>query len=131
MISFRIDWFDLLAVHQGTLKSLLKHHSLKTSVFQCLVAFMIQLSHLCTTTGKNIVLTKQTFVGQVMSLLSNMLSRLVIVFLPRSTHLLILWLQLPSAVILVSEKIKSVTASIFSPSIGHEVMGVDAMVLVF
>ena len=92
---------------------------------------MIQLSHLCTTTGKNIVLTKQTFVGQVMSLLSNMLSRLVIVFLPRSTHLLILWLQLPSAVILVSEKIKSVTASIFSPSIGHEVMGVDAMVLVF
>ena len=93
LISFSIDWFDLLAVHQGNFKSLLQHHSLKTSIFQCLVAFMIQLSHLCTTTGKTIVLTKQTFVGQVMSLLSNMLSRLVIVFLPRSKHLLILWLQ--------------------------------------
>ena len=92
---------------------------------------MIQLSHLCMTTGKTIVLTRQTFVSQVTSLLFNMLSRLVIALLPRSRHLLILWLQSLSAVILVPEKRKSVTASIFSPSIGHEVMGLDAMILVF
>ena len=95
-----MDWLDLLAV-QGTLKSLLQHHSSKASILQCPAFFMVQLSHLYTTTGKIIALTRQTFVGKVMSLLFNMLFRLVIAFLPRSKHLLISWLQSPSAVLLV------------------------------
>ena len=99
LISFKIDWFDLLAV-QGTLKSLLQHHSSKASILQCSPFFMVQLSHPYMTTGKNIALTRQTLVGKVMSLLLNMLSRLVITFLPRSKHLLISWLQSPSLVIL-------------------------------
>ena len=105
MISFRVDWFDLLAV-QGTLKSLLQHHSSKASVLQLSAFFMVQLSHPYMTTGKTIALTRQTFVGKVMSLLFNMLSRLVITFLPRSKHLLISWLQLSSAAILVKFRLK-------------------------
>ena len=114
-ISFRIDWFDLLAV-QGTLQSLLQHQSSKASILQHSAFFTVQLSHPYMTTGKTIALTRRTFVGKVMSLLLNMLSRLVITFLPRSKHLLISWLQSPSAVILEPKKIKSVTASIVSPS---------------
>ena len=125
-----MDWLDLLAV-QGILKSLLQHHSSKASVLQCSAFFMVQLSHPYMTTGKTIALTKWTFVGKVMSLLFNMLSRLAITFLPRSKHLLISWLQSPSAVILEPKKIKSVTVSIVSPSICHEVMGPDAMILIF
>ena len=106
LISFRMDWLDLLAV-QGTLKSLLQHHSSKASVLWCSAFFMVQLSHPYMTTGKTIALTRQTFVGKVMSLLFNMLSRLVIAFLPRSKHLLIAWLQPPSAVILEPKKIVS------------------------
>ena len=121
---------DLLAV-QGTLKSLLQHHSSKASILQHSAFFMVQLSHSYMTTGKTIALTRWTFVGKVMSLLFNMLSRLVIAFLPRSKDLLISWLQPPSAVILEPKKIKSVTVSIVSPSICHEVMGPDAMILVF
>ena len=98
LIAFRMDWLDLLAV-QGTLKSLLQHHSSKASILQCSAFFTVQLSHPYMTTGKTIALTRQTFVGKVMSLLLNMLSRLVITFLPRSKHLLISWLQSPSAVI--------------------------------
>ena len=120
-VSFRIDWFDLLAV-QGTLKSLPHHHSLKPSILQHSAFFMVQLSHSFLTTGKTIALTRRTFVGKVMSLLFNMLSRFVITFLPRSKHLLISWLQLPPAVILEPKKIKSLTVSIVSPSICHEVM---------
>ena len=130
LISFRIDWFDLLAV-QGALKSLLQHHSSKASVLLCSAFFIVQLSHPYVTTGRTIALTRWTFVGKVMSLLFNMLSRLVIAFLPRSKGLLISWLQLPSAVILEPKKIKSVSISIVSPSICHEVMGSDAMILVF
>ena len=118
LISFKMDWFDLFAV-QGTLKSLLWHHSLKTSVLQCSTFFMVQLWHLYMTTGKTIALTRWTFVGKLMSLLFNSLSRCVIAFLPRSKCLLISWLQSPSAVILEPRKIKSVTVSIFSPSICH------------
>ena len=129
LISFRMDWLDLLAV-QGTLKSL-QHHNSKASILQCSAFFIIQLLHPYMTTGKAIALTRQTFVGRVMSLLFNMLSRLVITFLPRSKCLLISWLQSPSAVILEPPKIKSVTVSIVSPSICHEVMGLDAMILVF
>ena len=121
LISFRMDWFDHLAV-QGTLKSPLQHHSLKTSVLQCSAFFMVRFSHPHMTTGKTIALTRQTFVGKVMSLLFNMLSRLVIAFLPRSKRLLISWLQKPSAVILEPKKIKSVTISIVSPPSCHEVM---------
>ena len=106
LISFRMDWLDLLAV-QGTLKSLLQHHSSKASILQCLAFFTVQLSHPYMTTGKTIALTRRTFVGKVMSLLLNMLSRLVITFLPRSKHLLISWLQSPSAVILEPKKKKS------------------------
>ena len=106
LISFRMDWLDPLAV-QGTLKSLLQHHSSKASIFQCSAFFTVQLSHPYMTTGKTIALTRRTFVGKVMSLLFNMLSRLVITFLPRSKRLLILWLQSPSAVILEPQKIKS------------------------
>ena len=129
MISFRIDWFDLLAV-QGTLKSL-QHHNSKASILQRSAFFMVQLSHPYMTTGKNIVLTVWTFVGKVMSLLCNMLSRLVIIFLPRSKRLLISWLQSPSAVILEPKKIKSVTVTVVSPSICHEVVGPDAMIYFF
>ena len=125
-----IDWFDFLAV-QGNLKSLLQHHSSKALVLQHSALFMVQLSHTYLTTGKTIVLTRWTFVGKVMSLLFNMLSRLVTTFLPRSEHLLILWLQSPSAVILEAKEIKSGTVSPVSPSISHEVMGLDAMILVF
>ena len=119
---------DLLAV-QGTLKSLL--HSSKASILQCSAFFMVQLSHPYMTTGKTIALTRWTFVGKVMSLLFNMPSRFAITFLPRSNHLLFLWLQSPSAVILGPKKIKSVTISIVSPSICHEMIGLDAMILVF
>ena len=130
LISFSIDWFDLLAV-QGTLKSLLKHHSSKASTLQCPAFFMVQLSHLSVTTGKSITLTRWTFAGKVMSLLCNALSRFVIAFLPRSKHLLISWLQSPSAVILEPKKMKSVTVSIISPFIGDEMMGLDAMIFIF
>ena len=123
LISFRMDWLDLLSV-QGTLKSLLQHYSSKASILWHSAFFMVQLSHPYMT-------TRQTFVGKIMSLLFNMLSRLVITFLPRSKHLLISWLQSPSAVILEPKKIKSVTVSIVSPSIYHEVMGPDVMILVF
>ena len=128
-ISFRMDWLDLLVV-QGTLKSLLQHHSSKASVLRCSAFFTVQLSHPYMTTGKTIALTRRTFVGKVMSLLLNMLSRLVIIFLPRSKHLLISWLQSLSAVILEPKKVKSDTVSTLSPSISHEVMGPDAMVAV-
>ena len=114
-----MDWLDLLAV-QGTLKSLLQHHSSKASIVQHSAFFTVQLSHPYMTTGKTIALTRQTFVGKVMSLLLNMLSRLVITFLPRSKHLLISWLQLPSVVILEPPKLKSDTVSTISPSISHE-----------
>ena len=116
-----MDWLDLLAV-QGTLKSLLQHHTSKASIFLCSVFFIVQLSHPYMTTGKTIALTRQTFVGKVMSLLFNMLSRLVITVLQRGKHLLISWLQSPSAVILEPRKIKSATVSTVSPSICHEVM---------
>ena len=130
LISLRTDWLDLLVV-QGTLKSLLQYHSSKASIPQCSAFFIIQLSHPYMTTGKTTALTTRTFVGKVMSLLFNMLSRLAIAFLPRSKCLLISWLQLPSAVILEPPKIKSLTVSIVSKSICHEVMGPDAMILVF
>ena len=128
LISFRTDWFDLLAV-QGTLKSLLQRS--KISIIQHSAFFMVQLSHPYMTTGKTRALTGQTFVSKVISLLFNMLSRFVITFLPRSKHLLISWLQSPSALILKPPKIKSVTVSTVSPSICHEVMEPDAMILVF
>ena len=127
---FRMDWLDLLAV-QGTLKSLLQHHSSKASILQCSAFFTVQLTHPYMTTGKTIALTKRTFLGKVMSLLLNMLSRLVITFLPRSKRRLISWLQSPSAVILEPPKIKSDTVSTVSPSIYHEVVGPDAMIFVF
>ena len=127
LISFRMDWLDLLAV-QGTLESLLWHHSSKASILWCSAFFAVQLSHPYTTTGITIALTRQTFVGKVMSLIFNMLFRLVIAFLPRSKHLLISWLQSPSAVIFKPRKIKSATVSM---STCHEVMGPDAMILVF
>ena len=130
LISFRMDWLDLLAI-QGTFKSLLQHHSSKASILQCSAFFIVQLSHPHMTAGKTIALTRQTFVGKVMSPLFNMLSRLVTAFLPRSKCLLISWLQSPSAVILELKKIKSVIVSIVSPSICHEVMGPDTMILVF
>ena len=129
LFSCRMDWLDLLAV-QGTLKSLLQHHSSKASILPCSAFFIVQLSYPYMTTGKTIALTRQTFVGKVTSLLFNTPSRLVIAFLPRSKNLLISWLQSPSAVIL-EPKIKSVTVSIVSPSICREVMGPDAMILVF
>ena len=127
LISFRIDWLDLLAV-QCTLKSLLQHHSSKASILQHSTFFLVQLSHPYMTTGKTIVLTRWTFVGKVMSLFFNMLSRLVITFLLKSKCLLISWLQSPSAVIWEPRKIKSAA---LSPPICHEVMGPDAMILVF
>ena len=127
LISFRMDWLDLLAV-QVTLKILLQHRSSKASILQCSAFFTVQLSHLYMSTGKTIALTRWTFVGKVMSLLFNMLYRLVITFLPRSKCLLISWLQSPSAVILAPQKIKSATVS---SSICHEVMGPDAVIAVF
>ena len=128
LISFRMDWLDLLAV-QGTLKSLLQHHSLKASILWCSAFFILQLSHPYMTTGKTIALTRWTFIGKVMSLLFNILSRLVITFLPRSKRLLISRLQSPSTVILEPHKIKYV---IVSPSIYHEMMGgPDAMIFIF
>ena len=131
LILYRMDSLDLLAV-QGTLKSLLQHHSSATSsILQCSAFFIVQLSHPNMTNRKAIALTRQTFVGKVMSLLFNGLPRLVTAFLPRSKLLLILWLQSPSAVILEPKKIKSLTVSIVSPSICHEVMGLDAMIFIF
>ena len=130
LISFRRDWLDLLAV-QGTLKSLLQHHSSKASILPCSAFFRVQLSHPYRTTGKTIALTRWTFVGKVMSLLFNMLSRLVIAFLPRSRNLLISWLQSTSAVILEPPLNKVSHFSIVSPSISHEVMGLGVMILVF
>uniref|UniRef100_A0AC11D596 Uncharacterized protein n=3 Tax=Ovis aries TaxID=9940 RepID=A0AC11D596_SHEEP len=130
LISSRMDWLDFLAV-QGTLKSILQQHSSKASILWCSAFFIVQLSHPYMTTRKTIALTRWTFVGKVMSLLLNMLSRLVIAFLPRSKHLLISWLQSPSAVILELPKIKSATVFIVSPSICHEVMELDAMIFVF
>ena len=129
-ISLRMDWVDLLGV-QGALKSLPQHHSSKASVLLYSALFIVQLSHPYMTTGKTIALTRQNFAGKEMSLLFNMLSRLVITFLPRSKRLLISWLQSPSAVILETPKIKSATVSTVSPSICHEVMGLDALILVF
>ena len=123
-----MDSLDLLAV-QGTLKSLLQHHSSKASILRCSAFLMVQLSHPYMTTG--VALTRQTFVDKVMSLLFNMLSRLVITFLPRSKRLLISWLQSPPALILEPRKIKSATVYTVSPSICHEVMGPDAMIFVF
>ena len=125
-----MDWLDLLAV-QGTLKGLLQHNSSKASVLRCSAFFMVQLSHPYMTTGKTIALTIRTFVGKVMSLLFNILSRFVIVFLPRSKRLLISWLQSPSAVILEPKKRKSLTVSVVSPSICHEGMGPDAIIFTF
>ena len=125
-----MDWLNLLAV-QGTLQSLLQHHSSKAYILWHSAFFTVQLSHPYVTTGKIIALTRQTFVGKVTSVLFNMLSRFAIAFLPRSKHLLISWLQSPSAMILEPKKIKSVTVSTVSPSICHEVMGIDAMILVF
>src|SRR5574341_1339543 len=130
LISFQMDWLDLLAV-QGTLSSLLQHHCSKASILQHSAFFTVQLSHPYMTTGKTIALTRQTYVGKVMSLLLNMLSRLVITFLPTSERLLIYWLQSPSAVILEPRKIKSDTVFTVSPSISHEVMGPDAMIFIF
>ena len=127
-ISFRMDWLDLLTV-QGTLKSLLQHHSSKASILQCSAFFIVQLLYPYMTTGKILALTRQTFVSKVMSLLFNVLSRFVITFLPRCKCLLISWLQSPFAVIWEPQKIKSV--SIVSPSICHEVMGPNAMISVF
>ena len=119
-----MDWLDPLAV-QETLKSLLQHHTSKAPFLQHSAFFIVQLSHLYMTTGKTIALTRWTFVGKVMPLLLNMLSRLLITFLPRSKRLLISWLQSPSAVIMEPPKIKSDTVSTVSPSISHEVMGLD------
>ena len=130
LTSFRMDWLNLLAI-QGTLKSFPQNHSSKASVLRRSAFFIIQLSHLYKTAGKTIALTRWTFVGKIMSLLFNMLSRLVITFLPRSKHLLISWLQSPSAMILEPQKIKFVTVSIVFPSICQEVMEPDAMIFVF
>ena len=130
LISFRIDWIDLLAV-QGSLKSLLHHYISKASVLWLSAFFMVKLSYLYVTTGKTIALTVWIFVGKVVSVLFNMLIGFVIVFLPRHNHLLTSWLQSPSAVILEPKKIKSVTVSVFSPCICHEVLGLDVMIFVF
>jgi len=127
LISFRIDWLDLLEV-QGTLETLFQHQSSEASVFRCSAFFMVQLPHPYMTAGKIIALTRWTFVSKVMSLFFNILSRLVIAFLPRSKRLLLSWLQSPCAVILEPKKIKSATVCIVSPSISHEVMGSDAII---
>ena len=125
-----MDWLDLLTV-QGTLKSLFQHYSSKASILQCSAFFMVQISHPYMTSGNTRALTIWIFVGKVISLLFNMMSRMVIAFLSRSKHLLISWLQSPFAVILEPKKIKSLTISIVSPSVCHEVMELDAMILVF
>ena len=130
LISFRMDCLDLPAV-QGTLKSLLQHHSSKASILRCSAFFIVQLSHPYMTTGKTIALTRWTFVGKVKSVPFNQVSWLVLAFLPRSKHLLLSWMQSPSAVILEPKKVKSVTVSIVSLSICQEAMGPDAMILVF
>jgi len=130
LFTCRIDWFNLLAV-QGTLKSLLQHHSPKATILWHSASLMVQLSHLYMTTGKTIALTRRTFVGKVVSLLFNSLSRFVIAFLSRSKRLLISWLQSSSAVILGLKKIKAVTVAIVSPSVCHEVMGLDAVIFIF
>ena len=130
LILFKMDWLDILVV-RGTLKSLLQHHSSQASILWHSAFFIAQLSHPYMTTGKKIALTRWSFVGKVMCLFFNILSRLVITFLPRSKHLLIPWLQSPSAVIQEPPKIKSVTVSTVSPPICHEVMGPDAMIFVF
>ena len=122
-----MDWLDLHAV-QRTLKSLLKHHSSKSSVLQCSAFFLIHLSHPYMTTGKTIALTRWTFVGKTMSLLFHMLSRLIIAILPGSKRLLISWLYSPPAINLEPPKIKSFTISIVSPSICHEMMGLEAVI---
>ena len=129
LISFRMDWLDLLAVHE-ILKSL-QHHSSKASILQCSAFLIVQLSHPYMTTGQNIALTKWTSVGKVMSLLFNMLFRLVVTFLPWSKLLLISWLQSPPAVIMEPPKIKSVPVSIVSPSICQEAMEPDSMIFIF
>ena len=130
--SNELEWTGWISLQsQGTLKGLLQHHGSKASILQRSAFFTVQLSHLYMTTGKTIALPRRTFFGKVISLLLNMLCRLVITFLPRSQHLLISWLQSPSAVILEPPKIKSDTASTVSPAISHEVMGLDAMILVF
>ena len=125
-----MDWLNLLA-DEGTHKSLLQHHSSKASILRCSAFFIVQLSHPYMTIGKTIPLTRQTFVGKVMSLLLNMLFKLVITFLPRSKCLLISWLQSPAVVILEPRKIKSDTVSTVSVSTSHEVMGLDAIIFVF
>ena len=125
-----MDWLDLLAV-QGTLKSLLQYHSSKASILRCSAFFIVQLSLPYVTTGKTIALTRWTFLSKVMSLLFNMLSRLVIAFLSRSKRLFISWLQSPSAVVLEPKKMKYVTVSIVAPSIYHKVMGPDTMIFIF
>ena len=130
LISFTMDWLDLFAV-QGTLKNPLQHHNLKASFLQCSAFFIVQLSHPYMTTGKIIALNRQIFSGKVISLLFNMLSRLVIAFLPKSKHLLISWLWSLSAVVLESKKIKSYIVSIVSPSMCHEVMRPDTMIFIF
>ena len=130
LISFRIDWFDLLAF-QGTLESLPAPQFEGINSLWCSAFFIVQLSHPHMTAGKTIALSIRTFVGKVMSLLFNTLSKFVIAFLQRIKHLLISWLQSPSAVILESKKIKSVTVAIVSPSLCHKVMGLDAMNLLF
>ena len=130
LISFRMDWLDLLAV-QGTLRSLLQQHSSKASILWCSVFLIVQLSHPYMTTGKTTALIKWTIVGKVMSLFFNMLSRLVIAFLLRNKRLLISWLQSPSAVNFELNNIKSANVSTVFPSICHEVMGLDAMIFVF
>ena len=130
LISFRMDWLDLLVV-QRTLKSLLPHHSSKYQFFSAQLSSQSSSQHPYMTTGKTTALTRCTFVGKVMSLLLNMLSRLVITFLPRSKRLLITWLQSPSAVILEPKKIKSDTVSTVSPSIAYEVMGPNATIFIF
>ena len=130
LIFFRIDWFDLLAV-QETFKSLLQHHSSKASILHCSAFYIVQLSHPYMTAGKTIASTRLTFVGKVMSLLLNMLSRLGITFLPRNKRLLISWLQSSFVVILEPPKVKSDTVSTVSPSISYELMGPDAMIFVF
>ena len=129
LISFRMDWLDLLAI-QGTLMCLLQHHSSKASIHRCSAFFIVQFSHPCMTTGKTIALTRQTLVGKVMSLFFNMLYELLIAFFPRSKYLLISWLQSPSAVILEPKKIKSVTVSTVYQSVWHEVMRSNVMILV-
>ena len=130
LISIRMDWFDLLAV-QGTVESLLQHHSSKASVLLCSAFFRVQISHLYMTTGKTVALIIWTFVGKVMSLPFNTLSRLIIAFLPRSKHILILWLLSLSTLILEPRNIKSATIFTFYPSICHKRMGPNAMILVF